>query len=141
MGRIDRITEVVRNYDRDLFAEKDEYSGLTWIKRKAKKWVNYNIDNDIYRYLVDDVQFVFPLTETWSVHGKPVEWGLDVIRNKLVSNDLWNNPHFMEEFERSADREQETKRKDFQNSVESFLYESRSIFKKGFDHINTSLIK
>jgi hypothetical protein len=88
-----------------------------------------------------DPYLVMALTDTWSVSGEPVEWGVDVVLNRLKAIDLSKNPDIFKDMDELDEKVEERKQKDMSNSIESFLYDFRSQFKKTFNDINVSSLK
>lgn len=73
--------------------------------------------------------------------GRPAPWGLLPIINRLKAIDLWNNPDYLDEMERNNDKVDEGKKRDFRNTVESFMKDYRPVFAKAFNGVNTSTLK
>lgn len=72
------------------------------------------------------------LTEDWKKTGRPVEWGLDIIWNKLSAMDMWRDPGLIERVLQENEKIDESKERARKNSQESFLYDFASSFKKTF---------
>jgi hypothetical protein len=84
--------------------------------------------------------YICSLTDTWGPKGKPVEWGVEVILQRLKAHDLWRDDTFVERFLAEQVKEDESKQRDVRNSLEGFLEEMHSSFKKATSDINTSLM-
>ena len=67
-----------------------------------------------------------------------MEWGLEVIRNRLVAHDLWNNDNIANQVIRDAEKRSESKERALKNTIESFLLDFRRQFGKTFNDVNTS---
>lgn len=136
--RVSKINKVIKNYDDALYAKKE--SGVIKIFRKAYNWLSFNFNGDILTYAAPSPHLIFCLTDNWTIHGTPVDWGLEPIANRLKAMDLWNNPDFAERMIKSYEKSKESDRRDVSNSMESFLYDFRKQFAKAFNGINTSTL-
>lgn len=132
------LTREVRKHDKNLYAKRNA-KGTMCIWCNHKRTESYSLDeNTSLSVVVEDPYLVFALTDTWGVRGNPAPWGATVVLNRLKAMDLANNPKIMEDLEKEDERVDESKRRDFVNSTESFLYDFRSQFKKTFNDINVS---
>lgn len=136
MSRENVLTRKLKRYDRDLFAKK--VGNQIHIYRKISTWTGSQLDGYHILALKDGFQFVFALTNNWSASGEPVEVGIDPIINRLRAIDIWSNPNFLKDFEAQMEETEKTKRKDFRNTTEAFLYDFHRDFKKTFNDVNTS---
>lgn len=96
---------------------------------------------DIYRKSslnCDAPHFVFALTDTWSPEGRPVEWGIDVVLNRIKAHDLWKDDNFVNQVIKDNEAHSESKRRSFRNSVEAFVSEFRRDFARATSDINTA---
>jgi hypothetical protein len=87
-------------------------------------------DGSVLRVKVPEKQLVFHLTHNWSPRGTPVEWGLLPIMNRLKCIDIYNNYGWFDQIMTEAEKQDEGKKRDFNNTVESFMYEFRDAVKK-----------
>ncbi len=55
--------------------------------------------------------------------------------------DLSKNEDLFKDMDEVDDEKDASEKRDFSNTVESFLYDYRSQFKKTFNDVNTSLMK
>lgn len=137
MGRAERITKAIQDHDRQLFAKREDdkiYIFRNW-KRYEPVWLD---DSSYVLHARPDRHLIFALTDTWNVHGKAVDWGIEPIMARLKAIDLWGRADFMNEYLKERERIQESKQRDFRNSVESFMYEFRDSFKEATKDINTA---
>jgi hypothetical protein len=139
MGRVESITRELQNYDGQLFAKRVQ--GRIDVMRKGHRmeYCGQLDDGALYHSRRAD-HYIFSLTENWSVSGKPVDWGILPILARLKAIDCWSRDDFMQELEESYEKNKKSKERDFSNTVESFMYEFRSAFKKTFNDINTSTL-
>lgn len=124
-GRVREVHRLVSRYDKCLFAQR-ERNGAIHIYRR-------NPNNS-----ADPVHPVFCLTDTWVASGKPREWGLEVIRERLVAHDLWNSDNLVDKLDEQSEKTAQADEREFKNNVESFLKDFRRQFAKATDSINTS---
>jgi hypothetical protein len=132
MGRAERITREVQTYDRELYCDKN-MEGMLCIYRKGRRYESYQLeDGSVLTYARPSPHFVFALSDTWRATGKPVEWGVVPILNRLKALDLWNRD-LVGELEAAYDKDEESNARKRRNDTESFLLDFRSQFKKTFN--------
>lgn len=96
---------------------------------------------DVYRnseFGCNPPNYLFSLTDTWTVQGKPIEYGIEVVLNRVKANDLWRDDQFVEGWLKAHEQDQECKNREFRNSIEGFLYDFRDKFRAAFSDVNTS---
>lgn len=81
---------------------------------------------------------IFSLTSNWTVKGRPIEYGIDVVLARIKAHDLWRDDTFVDNYIKSHQKLKESQDRDLSNNIESFLYDFRSQFAKATDGINTS---
>ena len=124
--RLQLINETVRGYDRKLYAKRfDKPYGVMGIFRDSKPTPH----------------LIFALTDDWTVKGKPVQWGIDPILNRLRAHDLWNRGDIAGQLDEERSKADASSRRSLRNSIESFLYEFRSQFARATNEINTSTLE
>jgi hypothetical protein len=132
VGRAERITREVQAYDRELYCEKN-MEGMLCIYRKSKRCESYQLeDGSLLTYVRPAPHLIFALTDTWKVTGRPVEWGVVPILQRLKALDLWNRD-IVGELEQAYDNEEAANARKRKNDTESFLLDFRSQFKKTFN--------
>ena len=136
MGRAERVSRFIKSHDDKLFAERNS-EGKLCIYRKGQTVEWYELNRDSYGFVRSTPHFIMALTHNWHVLGKPVDWGLDVILQRLQSIDLWNRDLASEQ-ERMYDENKEKLRRQSANTHEDFLRESKSTFQSAFKDINTA---
>jgi hypothetical protein len=124
VSRIASLTRALKEHDKYLEAKEVKLGRI-----------------DIYRRSQFDLtppHFLFPLTHNWKIEGVPVSWGIEVVLNRIKAHDLWRDDTFIEKYIAQHEKEQESRDRDLRNSIESFLYDFRSEFKKATSDINTA---
>lgn len=139
MGRAEQITKAVKSYDSKLYCEKSR-EGKLCVYRRGSRIEPYDIDGLAINFVRPAPHFVFALTHDWKLAGRPVDWGVLPIMNRLKAIDLWQRD-LAEESIKSVERASESYQRDMGNSIESFLYDFRSSFKKATADINTASMK
>jgi hypothetical protein len=115
-------------------------SGIPAIFRRTYRAEVHDLDGDSLVVLKDAPHFVFALSDNWSANGKPVDWGLEPIMARLKAMDIWGRQSIVDELINEYEKASESKDKDRQNNIESFLYEMHSKVKKSWSDINTSTL-
>jgi hypothetical protein len=130
-------TKALRSYDRDLFAGRTR-DGLACVFRKAKRFVPViEWEGGKLMTLMEDKQFIFALTDNWTARGKPVDWGIDFVLNRIKEIDAVANEQFFEKMEAENAKIDESKRRSLRNEMEGFWAHERRRFAKATDDILT----
>lgn len=122
-----RLDKRVKEYDSLLFIQEGKDSRYDVYKKS-------NLGCEL-------PHFIFALTDTWLPTGRPIEYGIDVVINRIKAHDLWRDDQFIENYIKECEKDKESKERARKNSVESFLYDFHSQFKKTVSDINTSNMK
>lgn len=138
MGRVERLTRELQKHDRELYANWIPDKCIA-IYRKSKSYeAPQRLDDGSWlRVCRFAPHFVFALTDTWTMNGERVDWGIEPVMARIRAMDLWNRDvagdliHQYKKDDESAER-------DGRNNIESFLYEFRGQFAKSFKDVNTS---
>lgn len=69
-----------------------------------------------------------------------MEWGVDVIINRIKAHDLWRDDTIVDTLNRENEKVKAGEKRDFKNSVESFLLDFRKQFARATDEINTGTL-
>lgn len=137
MSREREINRIIQRYDRDLVAQRD-FKGTMCVWRKANRYESFEFDGKKYLFARPDLKLVFALTDNWSQSGRPVDWGLEPILNRLKSIDVWRDPEFAERLIAEYEKDAQSKKRDLHNTVESFLIDYRREFARTFGDVNTA---
>lgn len=142
LGTIDSysryITKVVKAHDRELYARRS-HLGHVSVYRNTRKAELVSHDNDGFKLynIVNRPQHIFALTDNWTANGKPVEWGGEVVLQRLQKYDCWNRDAVGEIVDK-LEKAEEIKKKDFRNNTEAFFSDKRHVFKDAFKDIRTA---
>ncbi len=126
-GRVKVLTRYLREYDSCLFAQMTHPPRID-ICRKSQ-------------YGGHPPNLVFSLTEDWSVRTPPVEWGIEVVMNRVKAHDIWRDDSFVENFIADYEKQDASNERALKNSIEGFVREFRRPFAKATDSVNTSNLK
>lgn len=127
--RLKRISRFVNSYDKDLYAKSVKDIITVWRK---------NSNPAAYEYFDDELntdQFIIALTDSWSMSGNPVDWGLDPIYWKIMSMDSWHRINMYDEFCRRRERMMENKERARRNENRAIAADLRSEFAKATNDI------
>lgn len=138
MGRAERITEFIRAHDSKLFAKYS--SGTLCIYRQSSSVEWFDVDGSSIGFVRSTPHLIMALTQNWHVLGQPVDWGLDVILERLQKIDLWNRD-LAQEAEDQYDEHKAKTARDASNKHEDFLREFKAPMQQAFNDINVSNLK
>lgn len=133
--REQKINKLVQKYSPDLFCTKDG-NGTIHIMRRSNEYDTFEYKGITYGYSKTSAQQITSLTHDWSMDGHPVEWGLDLIWNKLRFMDSWRDDTFFDEMVKDRERKKEIEQRSEANELKAQAYDLRSAFNKTFDHYN-----
>lgn len=94
----------------------------------------------IYESRKGTLHYIMSLTDTWTIKGKPVRWGIEPIQSRLRAIDHWNRVGMFEDINRQNEKAIQDQDNNFSNNTESFLYEFRKEFAKATNDINTGTL-
>lgn len=134
MSRAETLTKHLKQYDPSLFASNDRRIGYM-LNPKQSVWV---LRKNSAR--PSEPHLVFSLTDNWTMHGSPREWGIEVVLSRLRAMDLWRDDGVIRRLEQDYAKTEESDKRASRNNIESFLLEFRRDFAKATNHINTSLL-
>ena len=135
--RAKRVTSELRQFDRKLYALEEK--GQINIYRHSVRMEEYEHEGVPFIYTRRSPHYICSLTHNWKMNGTPVDWGLEPIRARFKAMDLWQR-NLAEDLIKDYEKDAESKKRDFSNNMESFLYDFRSQFKKATADINTSTL-
>lgn len=128
-------TRALKRYDKDLFCAPN-LDHVLCVFRKHKRFVPVCVSEDFkLMNLIVDKQYVFSLTEDWTLKTKPRAWGIDFVINKLHEIDLQVHERLLDEIEHQNEKVDESKERSFMNEAEAFWADNRRAFAKATDEI------
>lgn len=102
--RASRLQKELRSYDPQLFVVKAS-NGMLQVWRKPD---SLNLANLYADERPKSAQLILPITDDWTLKGRPVEWGIDPILRKISSMDAWRDDSGYDKFvKRREQAEQE----------------------------------
>lgn len=138
-GRAKEITKAIKRHDRKLYAEMDS-RGVIHIYRESFQHMAYDVAGALVNFLVAKPHYVFSLTDNWTLNGKPREWGVEVVYERIREMDTWGHSDPFERLKKDREKAEASRERHLQNETEAFLYDARSEFKKAFSDVNTALM-
>lgn len=135
MGRVDVVSNFVKRFDSKLYCEKNE-EGKPCIYRKSHRVETYDVDGVTIDFIRPSPHFVFSLTDTWNLNGEVVDRGLEQIRDRLISIDLWNRD-LAKEIEERDEKNRESRERSLDNHIESYLLDHRKEFARASNDVLT----
>lgn len=138
--RLVRLNHRIKSYDSALYAKRAFRDIICVYRKSYRSYLAYH-DEDFKLYdLMLSPQFVFALTDNWKTSGAPRDWGSEVILNRLRLMDAWEDQKILEKMDKENEKLQESRKRDFRNKTEDFLYEKHSQIKKSWNEVNTSTL-
>lgn len=131
------VTTEIQKLDTELYAERND-SGVILIMRNHKVWDCFEYQGIAYGYTRNAPHYIMALTDTWSLNGRAVDWGLIPIRFRLQEIDSWNRGRVVDTLIESYEAAEVSRKRSRMNSHEAFLKDKRSVFKKIGDEFNLS---
>ncbi len=130
-------TKALKSYDRDLYAARNN-DGVTCVFRKIKRYIPICVDLDFrLMNLIEDKQYVCAVTDTWSLSGRSIDWGIDDVVGRVQKLDVLANKDLLEKMDAENEHLDKIKRKDLRNEMEAFWSHERRRFAKATDGILT----
>lgn len=137
-SKVKFINRVLREHDYELYCQRNQ-NGVIVVYRRGKRFVPFLDDGAATWFTTEESpQFVCALTDNWKTNGKPRDWGADRVVSYVKEHDLWNQEDFFKKMEAHNEKVDESNRRDFLNTAESFFSDTRSLFKKDFSDIRTA---
>lgn len=126
-------TKALKRYDKDLFARRNQ-DGVLCVFRKQKRFEPVVV-SDTFKFLnlIEGIQYIFSLTENWTLSTKPRQWGIDRVLERIREIDGWENERMFDEIDRKNEAVDKSKERSFRNETEAFFADHRSEFVKTFD--------
>lgn len=137
---VSRLTMEVRKYDERLYAFRAS-NGMVQILRKPDR-----LEASDYNQIEPDsadlnTQFILALTDNWTLQGKPVEWGLEPVTQRIKELDSWRDPDLTNRMRRGREREKENQERFERSEIRAKALDMRREFAKATNDINTSTLE
>lgn len=134
-GRVRYLNKHLKKYDSKLFCARagDKID----VYRNVYRQDVYKIGDETLIHLVEVPSHVLSLTEDWTVTGRPVDWGVEPLLQRLRKMDTWNHDSWSEA-EAGAERNRALKKRRLKNKLDDIGYEVQPYFKKAADEFNFS---
>lgn len=130
-------TRALKRYDRDLYAGRT-MDGVACVFRRIKRYEDVcELEGVPLKVLRECAQLVFPLTDTWTMAGKPRPWGIEFVLNRVREIDAMANERFFEEMDELNEQVDKSKQRHMKNEMEAFFSDERRAFAKATDGILT----
>ncbi len=130
-------TRALKRYDSDLFAGRT-MDGAACVFRRTKRFEHVcEYRGEALLVLREDIQLVFALTDTWNMAGKPRDWGIDFVLNRVKEIDAVANAKIFEEMDLHNEKIDQSKKRHLKNEMEAFWSHERRRFAKATDDILT----
>lgn len=134
---ISSYNKALRSYDSQLFVSRT-MDGVACVFRKHKRFVPVTEwEGGKLCNLIEDKQFVFALTDNWSASGRPREWGIDFVLNRIREIDTLANERMIEEMDEANAKIDESRKRSMKNEMEGFWAYERKRFARATDGILT----
>lgn len=136
---IRRLNKELRLFDKELYAEKSD-TLPTRVFRRGVHWESYQFEGATILYSRPNPYYVLSLTHDWSLNGKPVEWGIEPLLQRLREIDNHNHDVLERIYEENEKRDQLNKRSK-SNEIKALATDLRRDFAKTVNDINTSTLE
>lgn len=133
--RVRRITQLVKGYDQDLFAMRDEHGVVHIYRKKPRIMGSFNWGGCEYAYSGIENQYIFSLTHNWKFAGRPVEWGIEPIYEYLTEIDSWRDDRGYDEFCKLREKREEWKKESQRHEFRARAADMRRDFAKATNDI------
>jgi hypothetical protein len=135
--RVRALTREVKKLDAKLYAYRAS-NGMIQIHREGDRLEASDFNQSAPELARLNPQFILALTDTWTLQGQPVEWGLEPVLTRLREMDSWNSGFSYEAFTKERDRRNQDKERVKRNNIRAIASDLRKDFAKATNDINTS---
>ncbi len=136
------MTKHLRAHDKDLICRRSGLDGPYCVLQKSQAWDSYQLgEGATLTYSRPTFNLVFALTDTWTKQGKPRNWGIEPVIQRVKEHRFERHEEQLRELEASYAKAKEASAKDLSNTSEAFLRDFRSQYAKATNDINTSTLE
>lgn len=129
--RAERLTQVVRQYDKSLYVKRNP------VAERLEVW-RQDIPRDLFGLALsrrDSDQMVLTITDDWTIKGSPVDWGIEPILWKLKSMDSWRDDSYFDKMVKDRDKVDELKQRRMRNEIRAGAADIRKEIAKATNDI------
>lgn len=138
-ARLRQLNRHIKNYDGDLYVARTE-QGMVQVMRKSYRWDEFDFDGKTVKYLRPQPQPILPLTEDWKYSGRPVEWGIEPIMQRLKDMDAWRDDSYFDAMKKRREDKELDEQRIKRNNIRAWAADMRRDFAKSTNDINTSTL-
>ena len=135
--RAHRITQELQKHDKGLFAKRVNDSIQVW--RLADHWAAADLEDGMGASR--PTHFVLALTDNWQLSGRPVDWGLQPVWDRIIEMDQHQKASFLDEMRKDRERAKEARKRSQINDVRARAADMRKEFAQATNDINTSTLE
>lgn len=139
VNRIRALNRELKFFDQKLYAVKTE-QGLVQIYRKGIRWESFDTGFGVLFYSRSDPHYILSLTDDWSLHGEPVDWGIEPLLARLREIDEHNQDVLGRIHEENRKKE-ELRKRAYSNERKAMAYDLRRDFARAVNDVNTSTLE
>ncbi len=110
----------LKSYDPSLFVDRND-NGVLCVFKKDRIGKSY----------------IFALTDTWSLNGRPIPLGIDRVLDHVRRIDRTQRDMAIQEADALNEKIDQSKKRHMKNEIEAFVKDSRRAFAKATDGILT----
>jgi hypothetical protein len=138
--KLERLNNEVKSYWRDLYAIRTS-SGMLQIYKRGVRWETFTFEGRTLHYSRPNPQFILALTDTWTLTGKPVDWGIEPTMSRIREMDSWRDDRIYEDLVKERERAKANKDRAYRNEIRARAYDLRKDFARATNDINTSALE
>jgi len=120
---------MLKEYDQDLFCQRDADT-LHVYRKKPRVEGTFEYQGVTYAYAGVENQYIFSLTHNFKFGGRPVDWGIEPLREYLSEIDSWRDDTGYEKFVKARELNQKWKDESKTNEIRAIAADMRVDFAK-----------
>lgn len=136
--RVRSLNQAIQSHDRDLYVRRESH-GIN-VYRKGTAFDYFDLDGFRLLYSRPNPKFILALTDNWNVTGKPVDWGIEPVIQRLKAIDMQGDFNEVTTLMDQMEKDEEQKIISKRSKFEDMAKEMRPVFAKAFDGVNTSTL-
>lgn len=135
------MTKHLKAHDADLVCRRSGLDGPYCILQKSTTWDSYQFGAASLTYSRPTYNLVFALTDTWTKQGKPRDWGIEPVIQRIKEHRFERHAEQFQELMKADAKAKESSAREQSNKSEAFLRDFRRQFAKATNDINTSTLE